>query len=1022
MNLTVADSEKSRLAALKEFQILDTLPEQEFDDITLLASQICETPIAAISLIDENRQWFKSQIGLDVNETPRSHAFCNYAINNEDGLFIVPDADLDSRFAANPLVTDAPLIKFYAGSPLTTSDGYKIGTLCVIDRKPRELSEAQQRALSALSRSVMSLIEARISNHSSNSINKENEPALFSKEAVTREKSFFARYVKHYITASLVILVITLIKLALGSLLQIDSPFLLFAFIVLLAAWRGGLGPGLYSTFAAAIIIDYFFIPPYESFLVGDYKQNLLFAIFIGQGVFISALCASRLRNETLLYQVGTELENRVINRTKLLAQANDELKHEIKERGALQEDLRQARDAALESARLKSEFLANMSHEIRTPMNGVIGMTGLLLETRLDTEQQRFAQIIRSSGESLLTIINDILDFSKVEAGKLELETIDFNLREAIEGTVELFSNRMREQQNELAALIYADVPLALRGDAGRIRQILTNLIGNALKFTRQGDVIVRVKKTLDTKDSVKINFSITDTGEGISKEVQEKLFQPFTQSDASTTRRYGGTGLGLSISKKLVEIMGGEIGVESETGKGSTFWFNITLEKQSAAISALQAESFPNSKFALCVGELSEKRVLIVDDNEVNREVLTHQTRAWKMNAREAQSGLEALSLINDSNERFDLIILDLQMPEVDGIETARRIVSKYAADQILPPSIIMISSSSLKVSRETMRENGIAAFLHKPYRQYDLLETICQTLGIIQNNTSNEPDIHISVIEESFLSSQTMEKPKRILIVEDNTVNQMVAQSLLKKFGYSADVAANGREALEALEIIPYDLILMDCQMPEIDGYEATRQIRARDWEAAKTPIIALTAHATAGEREICLQAGMDDYISKPIEKENLRKIIAQWLAKTENKSPADSSGDSLSDAKNLIENSESFASAVDLSVLDEITDNNVEMRREVVEMYLAQTVTQLAEIEQAISTDNAVQLHQTAHKIVGGSSLCGMNAIVEPLRKLEQLGREGNTDAASPFFAQAQNAFAAIDRECRRILEN
>jgi signal transduction histidine kinase/DNA-binding response OmpR family regulator/HPt (histidine-containing phosphotransfer) domain-containing protein len=1021
MNKTGPDSEKLRLAALKEFQILDTLPEQEFDDIALLASQICETPIAAISLIDENRQWFKSRIGLPADETPRDHAFCDHAIKRDE-LFVVPDAAEDFRFSANPLVTKDPYIRFYAGAPLITSDGFKLGTLCVIDRKPRNLSGAQARALSALARSVMSLIEARNAAGAAD-LSKNDDPIRhFSKinDEVAKEQTFFNRYVKHYLIATLIIIVVTLIKLALDTVTQLDAPYLLFAGAILLAAWRGGLGAGLYATLATVLVINYFFIAPSGSLFGYSFKQNLLFLIFVGQGVFISLLCASRLRGERLLYQAGSDLENRVTNRTRLLAQVNKELKQEIQERNFLQEDLRRARDSAVESVRLKSEFLANMSHEIRTPMNGVIGMTGLLLETELDSEQRRFAGTIRTSGESLLTIINDILDFSKVEAGKLELETLDFELRETIESLIDLFSDRAREQRNELAALIYSDVPLFVRGDAGRIRQILTNLIGNAIKFTKHGDIVVRVKKIRETSASVQLNFSVTDTGEGISDEVQARLFQPFTQSDASTTRRFGGTGLGLSISKKLVEMMDGEIGLESRVGRGANFWFNITLEKQEA-ISPIVSDY---SSLAPNYEELSGKRVLIIDDNEVNREILIHQTRSWKMTPAESGNGLDGVELLEKAVQPFDLVIVDAQMPIVNGLETARRIISVKNKNQPVP-AILMLSSNSFKMNAETMQELGVKAFLRKPYRQSDLLEMIYKALGISWNEIHEDTDIHITSVPETE-TFPPAGRSKRILIVEDNTVNQMVAQNLLKKFGYHADVAANGIEALHALEIIPYDLILMDCQMPEMDGYEATHEIRARNWSAARLPIIALTAHATAGEREKCLRAGMNDHISKPIEKESLRRIVAYWLASTENKdspvSPNDSPESSSKDGKTPVgKPAEISLPAVDLATLDDITDNNAEIRREVVEIYLVQTVTNLFEIEQAISTNDADKLYEAAHKTVGGSALCGMRAIVEPLRKLEQLGRAGKTAEALPYFTEAQNAFAAIDRECREILD-
>ena len=1007
MNEISSDIEKLRLNALKELQILNTLPEQEFDDITLLASQICETPMAAISLIDEDRQWFKSRIGLEVGETPRDCAFCDYAIRSEN-LFTVADASQDFRFSSNPLVTDDPHVRFYAGAPLTTSDGYKIGTLCVIDRKPRELSEAQQRALSALGRSVMNSIEARSLKEKSvspdeNSIDISTEP----EKNDLKNNSFFNRYVKNYLIAALIIIVITLIKLLLSSFLQIESPFLLFAFAILLSAWRGGFGVGLSATFATMLIINYFFIPPYGSLLNHDFKQNSVFLIFVAQGIFISALCASRLRSEKLLYQSGKNLENRVAQRTAQLAEANQELKQEIYERNILQKDLKSAHDSALESARLKSEFLANMSHEIRTPMNGVIGMTGLLLETKLDDEQHRFAGIIRSSGESLLTIINDILDFSKVEAGKLELEMLEFNLRETVESLIELFSNRAREQQNELTALIYSDVPLFLRGDAGRVRQILTNLIGNAIKFTKDGDILIRVENIRENPTRVLLKISVTDTGEGISDEVKGKLFQPFTQSDASTTRRYGGTGLGLSISKKLVEMMDGEIGLESVIGEGSTFWFNVSLEKQTI-ISPSLAENLSPYDYR----ELEGKRVLIVDDNQVNREVLTYQTRAWGMETLEVFDGIKAVELVETSAKSFDLVILDSEMPIVDGLETARQIVSK----NINPlPAIIMISSSGVKMDERKMLEAGIKASLTKPYRQDDLLEIICKTLKISRNESFEDSDIHITATMAAPDFVQGKDKSRRILIVEDNTVNQMVAQNLLKNFGYHADVAANGREALQALEIIPYDLILMDCQMPEMDGYEATREIRSRDWQAAQIPIIALTAHATGGEREKCLAAGMDDFISKPIQKENLFQKLAVWLAQSESEKSSmiltKLNEDKPESAEQLP------VPPVDFAVLNDITDNDDDIKREVIEIYLAQTADSLSAIEQAIKVGDAQKLYELAHKTVGGSALCGMTAIVAPMRKLEQMGRDGRTAEALPFFTQAQNAFAEIDRECR-----
>ena len=1037
MTIPNSVAEQKRLDSLKSFQILDTLPEQEFDDLTLLASHICETPIAAISLIDAERQWFKSRVGLPMAETARDIAFCNRTISGED-LFIVPDATQNAEFVDTPLVTQDPKVRFYAGAPLITSDGEKIGALCVLDRTARELSDEQKRALTALSRSAVNLLENRrellnLKNEITGSSALQGEEDLSAGEKSSKNfsegrsvgSSFFHKHLKHYLVATLIVIITTLVKAVIESITQIESPFLLFACAILLAAWRGGLGPGIYATLLSTLIIDYYFIAPFGIFFERGFGQNLRLAIFAAQGIFITFLCVSRLNKESLLHYSRTQLENRVTKRTNQLAQANKILHNEIRERTVLQEDLRHARDAALETARLKSDFLANMSHEIRTPMNGVIGVTGLLLDTKLNGEQQRYAEIIRNSGESLLTVINDILDFSKVEAGKLELETLDFNLRNCIESTIELLTAKAQSQKNELATLIYNDVPLYLRGDAGRIQQILTNLIGNAVKFTNNGDIVVRVKKIDESNSFVKLRFSVADTGEGISRAVQEKLFQPFTQSDASTTRKFGGTGLGLSISKRLVEMMNGEIGVDSEPGKGSTFWFDIALEKQKAPIISQQNEgkNFVNHT------ALKGRRVLVVDDNAVNREVLVYQMRAWNMETDEAANGfeaIEALSVAAKAANPFDLVVLDLHMPGMNGMETAQRIKTKNPQ-----AATILLSSSTIKIDAKTLAQFGVKAALNKPYRQTDLLDAIYETLNLNRRAKNRDEDIHGSLLPDfdfnaPIENSFSRQKQKRILLVEDNQVNQMVGQTLLKKFGYQSDVAANGLEAIRALEILPYDLVLMDCQMPEMDGYEATRTIRNRQWTAAKIPIIALTAHAIEGEREKCLNAGMDDYISKPIQREVLESKLEKWLT------VADANKESFDDCKvveaSAAKNMESVASVsvaspvkvIDLDTLNDITDNDTEMRREVVEMYLEQTTTQLEEIERAIANEDADALSRLAHKSVGGSAMCGMTGLVEPMRKLERLGLDGKTDNAAPILRQARQAFVHINEQCREIL--
>lgn len=1169
--IPISSHEKERLEALNSYQILDTLPKEAFDRFTELASIICEVPISLVSLIDEHRQWFKSKVGLEIDETSKDVAFCTHAILNT-GIMEIEDASKDDRFKDNPFVTTAPNIKFYAGCPLIDPNGYALGTLCVIDTVPKKLRPEQKKALGLLAQAVIDLIVQQrkaqeienfdrlfqiskdlicILEPSGNFVNVNpgftylldwDTPSLIKQSffdfvhpddlLVTKEKidklaagastvSFSHRFrasdgtykilewaatlepsSKMYFAIARDITDAREKEIALqrserrlraffenstgfmcthdldGRFLTVNSSGTeslgyrreeiedktLFDIVpedryeylkmYLSAIQTNGKAEGLmYTKNRDGKILTWLFNnvletdPTGEKYVIGnavditeryeleadlkrmkemmertngiakigawevnaktnevywskvtrvlhevaeDYDPNLEGAVkFFGAHEQRVVDAFTKAKEEGVPYDmelpmttgkgrqiwvhlIGTPefKNNRCIRVYGTFQDVTDNYLH----RAALKNAKIQAEEANV----AKSEFLASMSHEIRTPLNGVIGFTDLVLKTSLNQTQQQYLTIVNQSANSLLTIINDILDFSKIEAGKLELDIEKSDLFELTSQSSDIITFQAQNKGLEVLLNIDPNLPRFVFIDNTRLKQVLVNLLGNAVKFTEKGEIELKIYAESDIKEQyVDFHFEVRDTGIGIQPDKQHKIFEAFSQEDASTTKKYGGTGLGLTISNRLLGLMGSKLQLKSKVGFGSSFYFKLRLKAEHGEGNLSDDISFV-------------KNVLVVDDNQNNRLILRQMLLLKNIQCTEAKNGLEALQLLSEG-KRYDVILMDYHMPYMDGLETIERIRKSFEEHPEDQPIMLLHSSSDDEKIIQICEQHGVALRMVKPIKMQDLFSKLSKL-------NQKQENVHVQPEEEKLKDNSAFV----ILVAEDNLVNKLLAKTVITRILPNASIieADNGTEAVEQYQLHHPDLVLMDLQMPEMNGWEATQKIRELQAEGnPDTIIVALTAGNVKGEREKCLEIGMDDFLTKPFVEEDLADLFSRWLKNTKT------------------ETTETEVAKEDAHFNIDTLKQFIGQDNETIKLVLSLTLDEIkkvdANLKELVASCNLEAINELGHKLYGTASGTGLEVLANMARKLEQLETAENKGLKSMCLALHKEVVLVTD---------